>query len=211
MTKTFFSEQCVLLFNSLDQYNFSEQRQRYVKRILFFKLIDKITFRQYYTSRPDLWRNSTLVNDVIENHSNELLSKFSSETTSFFDSISIYFQSASKALSYIQMNSGPSIIIYYVLEMMGIVKKLCDIRKDIQMAPCIAWIMIESKTKHLLCVGNFLFQFILQGKLRSTFYSSDELGLFMTVIAGLDFLLSQCKSYNKRIDTSWVQKIYAPK
>jgi hypothetical protein len=77
------------------------------------------------------------------------------------------------------MNSGHSIIIHYVLEMVEIVFLLCKFEENIHLSSCMTWIMIQSKTKHLLCLGNFIFHFILLDSNYPNCFTIDEIANFM--------------------------------
>jgi hypothetical protein len=119
-----------------------------------------------------------------------------------------YLTKASDIIRQITKNSGPSVIFHCVLEMMKIVFAFCNLRSDLQMGPCGSWILIQSQTEHLLCIGNFLYHFILEKRSSYDCFTPEEVTYFQVFISCLEQLLKYVHQCDPRIDHLWVQTTF---
>jgi hypothetical protein len=103
----FFHQQLAKMLSSLNQFQFKEYQEISIRRSLFYKFIDHVNLKAFYTERPNLWKYSIIVNNLIQTHFTELSSRIIEETSDFFNPKIPYLNKASQIFGQIKMDSNP--------------------------------------------------------------------------------------------------------
>lgn len=183
--------------------NYHLPENQFITKIFFFKLTDHITFGKFCISEKIVWQHSTIINMVIEKNEPALLEKSSKESGEFFERKISYLIRACDLLGHIEQSSGPSIIIHYVLEMASVTRTLCQAQSHLNFVDCLVWVLVKSKTKHLLCLCYYLSRFVMETGLIDSLFNIDEITSFNDFTTGVKRLLNFCSEFDRRISLGW--------
>jgi hypothetical protein len=182
----------------------SEENSSQICRILFLRLTDHITFRKFRVSDSRVWKQCQIVARTIEEHRAEILREVEADQPETFVNKSSYFERACELLSRIRSNSNLSVILYYVLEAIGLVHTLCDICRDLNFDGCLLWVLVSTPAKHVYLLSHFIQHFVLnRGKFLDILFAREEITLLGVFPSAVMLLLKECKKYNDRINVEW--------
>jgi hypothetical protein len=188
-----------LVANVVSQDNCSQ-----ICRVLFFKLTSHVTFRRYLQSDQTVWKHSVIISKIIETNGAQILSELASVQLESFVSKRPYFDRACDMLGHIRNNSGLSVILYYVLEVVHLVHTLCSQRRELNFDDCLLWVLVSAKMKHVFPISHYIQHFVLdRGQMLDTLFDRDEITLLGVFPSAMMLMLNCCKKYDRRVVDQW--------
>jgi hypothetical protein len=188
-----------LVANVVSQDNCSQ-----ICRVLFFKLTSHVTFRRYLQSDQTVWKHSVIISKIIETNGAQILSELASVQLQSFISKRPYFDRACDMLGHIRNNSGLSVILYYVLEVVHLVHTLCSQMRELNFDDCLLWVLVSAKMKHVFPISHYIQHFVLnRGQMLDTLFDRDEITLLGVFPSAMMLMLNSCKKYDRRVIDQW--------
>jgi hypothetical protein len=173
-------------------------------RVLFFRLTAHVTFRRFLQTDEVLWKYSIIIGKIIENNRAAITASLRSTRGEEFKTRLSYFQRATDMLGHIKTNSGLSVIVYYVLEVVGIVHTLCSQCRELNFDECLLWVIVSAEMKHVFPISHYLQHFILnRGQFLDMMFEREEISLLGVFPSAIRLLLTTCKAFDKRVDEKW--------
>jgi hypothetical protein len=204
-----------LLFKIADSAREIVQNSAQICRVLFFRLTAHVTFRRFLQTEELLWKYSIIIGKIIENNREAITASLGSTRGEAFETHRSYFQRASDMLGHIKTNSGLSVIVYYVLEVISIVHTLCTQCRELNFDECLLWVIVSAQMKHVFPISHYLQHFVLnRGRFLDIMFERDDISLLGVFPSAVRLLLTACKAFDKRVDEKWasivIQKRNAP-
>jgi hypothetical protein len=173
-------------------------------RLLFFKLTAHVTFRRFLQTAETVWKHSIIVGKIIEANRAAITANLRTVQTEAFALRRSYFERACDLLGHIKNNSGLSVIVYYVLEVVHIVQTLCSQCRDLNFDECLLWVVVSTEMKHMFPISHYLQHFILmRGKFLDLLFERQEISLLGVFPSAVYLLLKVCKTFDKRVEENW--------
>lgn len=174
-----------------------------IARVLFFKMTDHVTFISFIKGEKAIWKNSTIINQILKQHQKEMIEKVTNSWREAFELRRVYIERAADLLGHIRGTSGISVMLYYVVEMIVTVTELTKNCKELSFDQCILLVMIMTKMNHIYGANKFIAHFLLGNNSVDTLLTAAEnqyLSVFSSAVCMLNRL---CSEYDKRITSEW--------
>jgi hypothetical protein len=176
-------------------------------RVLFFKLTAHVTFRRFLQTEEVLWKYSIIIGKIIEGNRSAITGGLRSVQRGAFVTRRSYFERACNLLGHIKNNSGLSVIIYYVLEVVSIVHTLCTQCSELNFDECLLWVIVSAEMKHVFPISHYLQHFILdRARFFDLMFEQEEISLLGVFPSAMRLLLTKCKDFDKRVDEKWADR-----
>jgi hypothetical protein len=180
------------------------ENMQQICRVLFFKLTAHVTFWRFLKTDELVWKHSIIIGMIVEKNRARILAGLASAQTEAFAARRPYFERAADMLGHIKNNSGLSVVVYYVVEVVHMVHTLCTECRELSFDDCLVWILVSADMKHVFPISHYLQHFILnRGKLLEMMFEKNEIGFLSLFPPAVMCLLEVCKTFDKRVADSW--------
>ena len=176
-----------------------------IVRLVFFRMMSPVTVKDFMMESKDkcMWKRSVIISDIIERHKGEMVSSISKENSEGFEMVKKYLETASGVFGHISPASGLAAAMFYTVETMCLLDTLRANVKGIKFDPCVLWVLITTKCKHVFGVGKFIQQFLFSCSSVNTLLTAKELQFLSVFCSATQMLCKECSGFDKRVENFW--------
>ena len=184
-------------------YVLTSEQEFKISQIFFFHITNHITLRKYLDCNQDVWKKSVIIYKTTEDNFQDILNVLQSKIQSQFYLVEKHLIRAKEILRYIKQNSGLSLSIYYITEVVTLATELKNETNIKEFSPLFLWILVSAKLKHLFLLYKFIDKMILKNDYLNSLVLPNEITCLTVFCSGVFELLDILRNYNKRIVSSW--------